>query len=270
MNPVISFWKKDIINKLIVIILLLLVGGVFGIGWLIINMPQGKSFSGAFANFLPEQVTPTFDLNTYLTPGATIRAFTTSTIEPIAQPAFTLPPLTTIVELPTSTPELFSIPSVEMSKQSLEAETQPASNRSNCIPNNPPRTGKVVEVIDGNTVRVLLVDTGLVYVVRYIGISVPVDKVLGEKAKQKNSGIVYGQEVVLIQDKVDKDDRGRLLRYVLAGNTFVNNELLQQGFGLAIDNPPDLACAQEFKQAEQAARAAMIGFWSPIATPKSP
>ena len=270
MKSLLVFWKKDIINKLIVIVLMGLVGAVFAFGWLILNMPQGRSLTDAFADFLPVKTTPTFDVNSYLTPVADIPAFTTATLDIIAPPTSTVLPFTPTVELPTPTPELLSTPTVEISTQPLPTSTQVVSSGLVCIPDNPHQTGKVVEVLDGNTIRVLLKDNGLVYVVRYIGVVAPVGNVYRATAEQKNTELVYGKEITLVKDVNDKDDRGRLLRYVLVGDTFVNLEMVQQGLGTVLDVPPDSACAQAFEQAAQSARGSLLGVWSPTATPRSP
>jgi endonuclease YncB( thermonuclease family) len=63
--------------------------------------------------------------------------------------------------------------------------------------------------------------------------------------------LVYGKDVSLVADVSNKDENGRLLRYVVAGNTFVNLEMIFQKLGTAVDIPPDSACAQIFNQAEQ-------------------
>ena len=119
-----------------------------------------------------------------------------------------------------------------------------------CIPDNPSQTGKVVEIIDGDTVRVFIDE--YVYVVRYIGIDVPnTGEPDGMEATFKNADLVYQKVVTLIPDQTDKDSRGRLLRYVLVGDTFVNYELVAQGFARAVDTPPNSACAEFFQSAGQ-------------------
>jgi endonuclease YncB( thermonuclease family) len=263
MKSFLVFWKKDIINKLIVIVLLGLVGAVFAFGWLIFNIPQGRSLTEAFADFLPEQATPTFDINSYLTPATNIPGVVSTAVGiPTLQPTFTLPPPTPTIELPTST--------LEIPTQTLPTSTQAISNVSACIPNNPHQIGRVLEILDGNTVRVLIKDNGLVYVVRYIGVVVPVDKKFSVVAEQKNTDLVYGKEIFLIKDVNDRDERGRLLRYVMVGDTFVNFEMIQQGLGTALDVPPDSSCAQAFQQVEQSASGSKLGVWSPTVTPRSP
>ena len=268
MKFILSFWRRDIINKLIVIVFLALVGGVFAFGWLIFNMPQGKSLSDAFANFIPVLPSPTFDINSYLTPNANVPAFVTATMDPVSQPTFTPPPSTPTVELPLATLEILSTPTPELSTQTVQPLTQAVSTSLECIPSHPGQTGKVVEVLDGNTVRVLI--DKLVYVVRYIGVAAPADKIYSKTAKAENSKLVYGKEVTLIADVSNKDPRGRLLRYVIQGNTFINQQLIQEGLGAALDVPPDSACTDVFKQTQQTASTALIGVWSLTATPTSP
>jgi endonuclease YncB( thermonuclease family) len=271
MKLFLDFWKKDIINKLIVIVLLGLVGAVFAFGWLIFSLPQGRSLTKAFADLLPQQATPTFDVNSYLTPATNIPGVVSTANErPTLQPTYAIPSPAPKVELPIPTLELLPTPTRELPAQPLPTPTQAVSNGSACIPNNPHQTGRVLEVVDGNTVRILIKDNGLVYVIRYIGIVSPVDKKISVVAKQKNTDLVYGKEVVLIKDVNDKDDRGRLLRYVMVGDTFVNFEMIKQGLGTALDVPPDSACAQTFQQVEQSASGSLLGVWSPTATPSSP
>ena len=107
-----------------------------------------------------------------------------------------------------------------------------------------------MEIIDGNTVKVLIGE--YVYVVRYIGIDVPdASEPDGPEATFKNAELVYQKEITLIPDQTDKDSPGRLLRYVLIGDTFVNYELIAQGFAQAIDEPPNSACAEFFQGAGQ-------------------
>ncbi len=113
MKSLVNFWKRDIINKLIVITLLVLTGGVIAFGWLIFTFPQGKSLSLAFADFIPARATPTFDINSYLTPNAGA-ALPAAIESPISLPTFTVLPPTPIVELPTSTPELSPTPTMEI------------------------------------------------------------------------------------------------------------------------------------------------------------
>ena len=210
MKTFLAFWKKDIINKLIVIVLLGLVGAVTGFAWLILNMPQGRSLSQAFADFLPAktEAIPTFDINTYLTPNGSLPAPQTVTAIPTFPPTSTFPPPTPTVELiVTPTLEVLPTPALTLSTQADQPTAQSAPSDISCIPNHSPQTGKVVEILDGNTVRILI--DKLVYVVRYTGVAAPENKTYAAAAKAENSKLVYGKEVSLITDISDKDDRGR-------------------------------------------------------------
>jgi len=256
MRSLIKFWKKDIINKMIVVVLLALAGMTTAIVWMAINMPQGRSVQDALAEFMPTKAVPTVDLQTVLTPNMDVTAMPTATF--VVLPTFTLPPPTAAPLLPTQTPEL-PAPTLTLSTQT-SAPVQVSSASAECIPANPPQTGQVVEVLDGNTIRVLI--DKLVYVVRYTGVEAPENPVYAEVAKIANSGLVYGREIVMFSDVSDKDSRGRLLRYVMQGDTFINQTLIQQGLGTAFDLPPDSACAAVFSQAEQTASDAKLGIWT--------
>jgi endonuclease YncB( thermonuclease family) len=286
MQRFIVFWKRDIINKLIVIISLLVAGGGVALVFLIITMPSGKSLGDAFSQLrpLPPMATPTIQVLTS-TPQPTITtmafnipwtptdistALSTALWHPFipqsptstftSLPPTALPPTSTLVP-PSATPTMKLIPST-----STPSLTPGSTVSNNCIPNHSPQTGHVVEVIDGNTIKVFT--NNLVYVVRYIGVSAPQDKVYSLTAKLENAKLVFRKEITLITDVSDKDPRGRLLRYVMVGNTFVNLNLIEKGFGSALDVPPDSACAQIFKQAEQTAVNSQLGVWNVTPTPK--
>lgn len=107
---------------------------------------------------------------------------------------------------------------------------------------------------------------GLVYVVRYIGVELPQDDAYAMDAYLANSEFVFRKDVILIGDRMYKDSGGRLLRYVLAGDTFVNVELLQKGLGKAVDAPPNSSCSQIFKAAEESAIQSAQGMWA-VPTP---
>ena len=106
----------------------------------------------------------------------------------------------------------------------------------------------------------------LVYVVRYIGVDVPQDDINAMKSYLDNSELVFQKDVTLIGDMTDKDVNGRLLRYVLVGDTFVNLQLLEDGQGHAIDIPPNSSCVQVFKAAEESAIQSARGIWA-VPTP---
>ena len=110
----------------------------------------------------------------------------------------------------------------------------------------------------------------LVYVVRYIGVDLPQDQRNAFQAYLANSDLVFRKDITLIADTVDKDSSGRLLRYVLVGETFVNQQLLQSGLGMAAALSPDFSCTVAFQAAESSAVQAGRGMWAaptPVPTP---
>jgi hypothetical protein len=261
MKSLIAFWRKDIINKLILLVSLGLVVGIGAIGWLIFHMPEGRSFSDAFADFLPATPTPAFDPSRFFTP-----------IAPAGSTATALPVPLSPAASPTVTPTLMveATPTVEESAVVSPTPVMPSSGDAlSCLPENTPRQqGRVLEILDGNTIRVLI--NGLVYPVRYIGVSEPENKAFKDVAAYQNAELVYGRDITLIEDAAVAEADGRLLRYVLVGDTFVNLELLRLGLGSVVEVPSGFSCLSTFKQTEQAAKDRAAGIWAMPLPPVSP
>ncbi len=135
-----------------------------------------------------------------------------------------------------------------------------------CIPTDLPQTARVVGVMDGETIRVLMDRDQLVYTVRYIGIDLPAARDLKarQNAADRNVQLTDGQSVLMVRDLTDQDSFGRLPRYVMVGNTFVNYELIAGGFVTARPTPPDSACDPAFQAAQQRAQSSQLGIWSPL------
>ncbi len=122
----------------------------------------------------------------------------------------------------------------------------------------------VRRAIDGDTIELESGET-----VRYIGVDTPESvhpkkpiECFGVEAAQKNAALVEGKAVRLERDVSERDRYGRLLRYVYVGDTFVNEELVRQGFAHALTYPPDVRYQDRFREAERDARAAGRGLWS--------
>jgi len=259
MKKIIDFWNRDIINKLIILISSLLVAGALAFIFMLFNVPEWKSLGDALSSILPGSAASNSEDALEATPSATNTALPFNlTVPPTAGIIDIQPIFPTAAIIPSLTPELLAqIPTA--------SETPAVSPGTDCIPGNTPQTGKAVSVLDGNTIKALI--DGLVYVVRYIGVSAPQDTVNGEKARLENVNLVFGKDIVLIVDQSDKDANGRLLRYVLVDDTFVNFKLIQLGLGSALDTPPDSACYQVFKQAEKSAAGAPISGSTPTQIP---
>lgn len=117
----------------------------------------------------------------------------------------------------------------------------------------------VLYVVDGDTIDVRL-SNGQQEKVRYIGVNTPeTNEPCYYEATQANRFFVEGKTVKLVADKGDRDQYGRLLRYVYVDNLFVNRALIEQGFGETVYYSPNRAFLDEFKQLEREARAANRG-----------
>jgi endonuclease YncB( thermonuclease family) len=251
-NAIKKFWGQGLINKIIMVSLPFL----------------GLCMCCYGASLLPDTPAsapaPTFDANSMGTM--------------IVQTAIAAHELTSQANQPTITPS----PTSDIPKVALATETATESQKLiplptstldslipisgiSCVPNTAPQTGKVVDVVDGDTIKVML-DDGLIYSVRYIGMDTPENttevEYYGAQAFARNSEMVYKQTVTLYRDVSEVDKYGRLLRYVFTGDDFVNYELVAEGYAEAKEYPPDTSCATYFSSAQQAASAASLGIWA--------
>lgn len=120
---------------------------------------------------------------------------------------------------------------------------------------------RVVTVIDGDTIDVE--SQGQEFRVRYIGVDTPErDEPFYEEATEANRKMVDGEEIILVKDVSETDRYGRLLRYIyLPDGTFVNAELISQGYGRVVTFPPDVAQIELLTDLQQEARENQRGLW---------
>ena len=133
-------------------------------------------------------------------------------------------------------------------------------SNSSAAPVQGGETGRVVRVIDGDTIDVDL--NGAVVRVRYLGINTTETnrgEVCSQEGKQANADLVQGQTVRLVADEDPIDPYDRALRYVFVGSTHVNAELVRQGWAEAVMYEPNDAYWDEFIALEQQAAAAGRG-----------
>ncbi len=238
--------------------------GVIGLGMLIHGSLGLFSGGALMAASIPTQ-TPTYTAT--FTPPPTSTSMPSSTL--------TLTPSATATRTPTvtPTPTITLTPSITPTPTVTPTATIPFTPSptlpytiSACVPKNTLRqVGSVVDIRDGDTVEVRLED-GNVYPVRYIGMDTAEQGETGYwPSANKNSELVYGKTVTLIKDVSEVDRYDRLLRYVVVGNVFVNNELVIEGLAKAAQYPPDTACAATFSSSEEYARSHLLGMW--VATP---
>jgi micrococcal nuclease len=128
--------------------------------------------------------------------------------------------------------------------------------------------GRVVRVVDGDTIRVSL--GGREERVRYIGIDTPESvkpgtpvQCFAKKASAENARLVAGKRVRIERDVEERDRYGRLLAYVYpaAGGAMVNETLVRQGYARPLTIPPDVRHAERFRRLADEARRAGRGLW---------
>ena len=110
-------------------------------------------------------------------------------------------------------------------------------------------TATVTNVIDGDTIDVLL--NGEEVRVRYVGVNTPErDETCYSEASAANRVMVEGQTVRMVKDTSETDRYGRLLRYIYVGNTFVNEQLVAQGYAEVVLYEPDDRYYEDFLRFE--------------------
>jgi len=103
----------------------------------------------------------------------------------------------------------------------------------------------VVRIIDGDTFELASGD-----IVRLLCIDTPE---IGEEESEMGTfyltSLILNKEVILESDVQDKDDYGRLLRYVYVnaswGTVFINRELYQNGYAKMMIIPPSDSRCEE-------------------------
>jgi endonuclease YncB( thermonuclease family) len=174
---------------------------------------------------------------------------------------------TQVASSPTGTVTLTSFPTAtdtQIFQSTSTSAVIPVTGES-CIPDNPPQTGRVIDIVDGDTIIVVLDQDRKAYSVRYIGMDAPETtgqvESFSSEAAARNRELVHGKNATLIKDVSETDRYGRLLRYVIVDDLFVNYELVAQGYASAASFPPDVACIPEFQAAEKQASASRLGLW---------
>jgi len=122
----------------------------------------------------------------------------------------------------------------------------------------------VTGVYDGDTI--VLEDGSTI---RYLGIDTPEthhptigEECGGKEATDYNRKLVEGKRVRLIKDITDKDQYGRLLRYVFTEDgQFVNYMLIRNGFAQTLPISPDMLFDKTFEDVLKIAKEENLGIW---------
>lgn len=127
----------------------------------------------------------------------------------------------------------------------------------------PSRSNRVKRVIDGDTIEI---EGG--EIIRYIGIDSPEiafgnkeSECFSESAKKRNEEMVLGKIVDLEGIDANRDDYGRLLRYVKSEGVFVNEKLVAEGYAKAFNYKNTNVYGDRFKELEKEAQAGKLGMW---------
>jgi len=127
----------------------------------------------------------------------------------------------------------------------------------------------VTKVVDGDT---FWADDGTSkgLKIRLIGIDAPESRktfkkevgYFGKEAKTYLTNLLIGKSVRLEYDLNRIDQYGRTLAYVyLKDGTFVNAELVKNGFAMTLTIPPNVKFADEFVKLQEEARENNRGLW---------
>ena len=106
--------------------------------------------------------------------------------------------------------------------------------------------------------------------VRLIGIDAPESRksfkkevgVYGKESKAYLSKLLKGKKVKLVYDIDPLDQFGRTLAYAyLEDGTFVNADLVKNGYAIILTVPPNIKFADQFYRLQQKARESKKGLW---------
>ena len=131
--------------------------------------------------------------------------------------------------------------------------------------------GDTVVLSDGEKLRLIGVDTPessgnpkLIRDVKKSGQSKEFLKKLGKIAKSKTEAIVQGKKVRIETDVQSRDRYGRLLGYLYLQDdgTFVNAQMLKEGYAQVMSIPPNVKYQDLFLELQQEARKDRRGFWA--------
>jgi endonuclease YncB( thermonuclease family) len=135
-----------------------------------------------------------------------------------------------------------------------------------CIQPQTPETGKVLSVIDGDTILVRMGKQEKT--IRYLGMDTPEmdakDPRLGRLASKRNKDLVEGETITLLGGETDQDEFGRYLRFVFIDSIFVNQVLVQEGLATSFNRPHDSACADLFTEGMLTAYRNNLGIWKGV------
>ncbi|MEC4984129.1 MAG: thermonuclease family protein [Oscillatoria sp. PMC 1068.18] len=137
-------------------------------------------------------------------------------------------------------------------------------------------TAQVQRVVSGQTLEVVVTSQqpALIERVRLIGIKAPdlEQEPWGNEAKQQLESLVSeGRDtanpsfkaVTVESDLQEKDRFERRLGYVWQEGKLLNEELVKQGYAIAIPSSPNIKYSDRLRHAQEYARIMGLGLWNP-------
>jgi micrococcal nuclease len=129
--------------------------------------------------------------------------------------------------------------------------------------------GDTLKLVNGERVRLIGIDTPEVHESeklyrdsRKSGQDVKTIQAMGRRSAAFTKGLVEGKTVRLEFDVEKRDKYKRLLAYVyLPDGTFVNAEIVKQGYASLMTYPPNVKHAEEFLKLYRQARDSKLGLW---------
>ena len=120
-------------------------------------------------------------------------------------------------------------------------------------------SGKVVGVTDGDTITVVQNKTQ--FEIRLYGVDTPEShQDFGNKANQFTSSLVFGKQVRVTQEDIDR--YGRVVGVVYVGSTCANEEIVKNGFAWVYRQYCGKPFCSDWLRYETDARKKGIGLWS--------
>ena len=120
-------------------------------------------------------------------------------------------------------------------------------------------------VVSGQTVEATVVSNPNMTVqrVRLLGMSAPLKEQSpwGDRARQRLSGLIKEQKVILEFDVKQKDNSDRLLAYIWKDNLLVNQYLVAEGLAIADSYSPNVKYDARISRAQTKARLQELGIW---------